>query len=415
MTAEILCVGTELLLGEVVNTNASYIAKKLAENGINVFHQGVIGDNVSRLKKELELCFSRSDILIMTGGLGPTFDDLTKETVAEYFGVGMEMHQPSLEHIENFFKGINHVMTENNKKQAMMPIGATVFHNDNGTAPGLAITKNGKTVIMMPGPPREMQPMMDEKVIPYLQQYTDSVLVSSNVHVFGLGESRAEDMLKDYMMSMTNPTIAPYAKTGEMYLRVTAKAKNKEKAYELLNPVIKELKDKLGKFVYGIDIPDLQTAVYLALKENNLTLSTAESCTGGLISKMMTDISGASDVFMGGVCTYANKAKTDILGVKEETLQKYGAVSAKTAMEMALGAKKVFGTDIAIATTGIAGPTGGTDEKPVGLVYVGIAYKDKVFSEKLMLFRNYKNPRDVIRQSAALNALMIALKTIKEI
>ena len=415
MKAEILCVGTELLLGDVLNTNTSYIAKELANIGIDVYHQGVIGDNAERLHDELDLCFSRSDLLIITGGLGPTYDDLTKETVADYFGLKLKMHEPSLKKIEAFFESINHVMTDNNKKQAMMPEGCVVFENFNGTAPGLAVSDKDKTVVMLPGPPREMEPMFKEQVIPYLMHFTDSVLVSTNIHVMGLGESRVESMLKDYMLAHDNPTIAPYAKTGEMYLRVTAKARSEAEARELLAPVVEEIKNRLGKYVYGVDVPDIQTAVYLKLKDMGYTFSTAESCTGGLISKKMTDIAGVSEVFLGGVCTYANNAKENILGVKSDTLKKYGAVSEQIAKEMAEGSRRIYGSDIAVSTTGIAGPGGGSKDKPVGLVYVGVSTGEKTEAFRLMLKRNYKDPRNYIRESAAINALLIVLKILSGI
>ena len=413
MVAEILCVGTELLLGEVVNTNSAYIAKGLAANGISVFHHQVVGDNPKRLAQSVKEAFSRSDILILTGGLGPTFDDLTKETIAEYFGLEMEMHQPSLKRLEEFFAHYNKQMTENNKKQAMMPKGAVVFENENGTAPGLAVTGGGKTAVLMPGPPREMMPMFDNQVLPYLAQDSELVFVSKNVHVFGLGESYVEDRLKDYMLSCTNPTIAPYAKTGEMYLRVTASADTKEHAEALLSPVIEHLYSEIGDHIYGVDVPNMQTAVIQQLTEKSLKIATAESCTGGLISKLLTDVPGASAAFDGGVCTYSNDMKEKLLGVSHETLAAYGAVSEQTAKEMADGVRKLFSADFGLATTGIAGPDGGTAEKPVGLVYVGVATGDSVQAHKLLLKRNYKNPRDFIREYASMHALSFILEALK--
>ncbi len=418
MTAEILCVGTELLLGDVVNTNAAHIAKGLAAIGVNLYYQSVVGDNPDRLREAIRQSFERSDLIVMTGGLGPTYDDLTKETVAEYFGLEMEMHQPSYDHLvevfKNFNKGSGREMTPNNIKQAYMPKGAVVFHNNNGTAPGLAVSGGQKTAILMPGPPREMVPMFDEQVIPYLAKESKKVLVSKNIHIFGIGESAVEDMLHDYMLSMENPTIAPYAKTGEMYLRVTASANDKEKAEKMIEPVIEKIRGILDKYIYGIDVDNLQTAVVRMLKEKDLTAATAESCTGGWISKMITEVDGSSEVFGCGVCTYANEMKMQILGVKKETLEKYGAVSPETAGEMAAGVRRISGADIGVSVTGIAGPGGGTEEKPVGLVYIGIDSKNLTETVKLTLSRGYRNERDFIRYNAALNALHCILKAAKK-
>ena len=332
MKAEILCVGTELLLGDIVNTNAAYIAKELANLGIDVYNQAVVGDNPDRLKESLEQAFQRNDIVVMTGGLGPTYDDLTKETVAQLFGKKMILHQESLERIERFFKYYNRVMTENNRKQAYMPEGATVFPNDNGTAPGLAVEKDGKIAILLPGPPREMIPMFSSSVVPYLQQFSGSTLYSSNIHLFGIGESQVETILREMMVSHRNPTIAPYAKEGEVRLRVTASAKAKEEAKEMVLPVVEQIRDILGKYIYGIDVGDLQTALVQKLTEKKKKVACAESCTGGYISKRLTEVPGASLVFDCGVCSYANEIKERVLGVSHETLAAHGAVSRETAM-----------------------------------------------------------------------------------
>lgn len=417
MNAEIICVGTELLLGDVVNTNAVHIAKGLAAAGINVYYQTVVGDNPQRLKASIRLAFERSDLIVMTGGLGPTYDDLTKETVAEYFGREMELHQPSLDHLNDvfnkFYRNQYKKMTENNVKQAYMPKGAVVFHNQNGTAPGLAVSDGNKTAVLMPGPPREMVPMFDDQVLPYLSRDSKKVLVSRNVHIFGIGESAVEDMLHDYMLSMDNPTIAPYAKTGEVYLRVTASADDKKQADEMLGPVVDKISNLLGDYIYGIDVGNLETAVVQKLKEKNLTVATAESCTGGWVSKQITGVEGSSEIFGCGVCAYANEIKMKVLGVKKETLEKFGAVSKQTAGEMAAGVRKISGADIGVSVTGIAGPGGGTEQKPVGLVYVGIDSKGLTETLELSLSRGYQNERDHIRYNAALNALHGILKAAK--
>jgi nicotinamide-nucleotide amidase len=420
MTAEILCVGTELLLGNIVNTNAAYLAREMAAIGIFTYHQSVVGDNAGRLKESLDLSLSRSDIVIITGGLGPTYDDLTKETVADYFGLEMKMHGPSLERLKQFFAQFGREMTPNNEKQAMMPEGCTVFVNNYGSAPGLAVEGHGKTVVMLPGPPREMEPIYREEVKPFLQKkQSGKVLVSKTLHIFGMGESQVEHKLHDMMESSTNPTIAPYAKEGEVELRVTAFGSSEAECAELIEPAVEKIKGEIGEFIYGIDIKSLQNAVVSKLCERGLTLATAESCTGGLVGKRITEIAGCSEVYLGGVISYANSVKLSQLGVSEETLQKYGAVSEETALEMCEGAAKSLGADIGISTTGIAGPDGGSTEKPVGLVYVGVYFDDKKSGEtirraiKLNLARRmYKDEREMIRYMASSNALREILKLL---
>lgn len=408
MNAEILCVGTELLIGDIVNTNAAFLSQRLAMLGINVYHQSVVGDNRERLKECLKRALDTSDIVIMTGGLGPTYDDMTKETVSLHFGLEMEYHTPSLEKIQEYFIKNGREMSENNKKQALMPKGAVVFENDYGTAPGLCIEKNNKRVILLPGPPREMEPMFCERVEPYLKKLSGACIVSKNVNIFGMGESKVEALLCDMMKNARNPSLATYVNNGEVRIRISAYAKDENQGYELINPYVEKIKEILGSVVYGIDANSLEEALVSKLIENKLTIATCESCTGGLISKRITDVSGASGVFGFGLCTYANEAKIKLLGVKEETLEKYGAVSEKTASEMALGLLNLSGADIAISTTGIAGPSGGSKEKPVGLVYVGCATKEGVSVTKLLLCRGSKQ-RSYIRSLAASNALKIAL------
>jgi nicotinamide-nucleotide amidase len=414
MTAEILCVGTELLLGDIVNTNAAYIAKELANLGIFTYYQTVVGDNPERLKQALDIALGRAELVIMTGGLGPTYDDLTKETVAEHFGRDMYMHEPSLDRITAFFKKVDRPMTENNKKQAMMPEGAVVFDNDQGTAPGLAVEGDGKIAIMLPGPPREMQPMFRDRVVPYLARFSENILVSKNIHIFGMGESMVEDRLKDIMTAYTNPTVAPYAKDGEVLLRVTASAKDRDTALGMIGKVIAEIDGRIHDVIYGIDVDSLQNALVLALKAKGLKVATAESCTGGYVAKRITEIPGSSDVFECGVCTYSNEMKTKLLDVCEPILAQYGAVSPITAAEMAKGVRKLSGADIGIGVTGIAGPGGGTAEKPVGLVYVGVdsdAYKEV---KELRLSRGHTSERELIRYLASSHTLSLALKAAQK-
>ena len=411
-SAEILCVGTELLLGDIVNTNATFLSQRLAELGISVFRHTAVGDNPARLKAALADALTHADLVITSGGLGPTYDDLTKETIAEYFDAPMELDSHSLERIEGYFKRVGRVMTDNNRKQAMMPRGAVIFDNDYGTAPSLAISggeNNSKTVIMLPGPPSELVPIFREKIIPYLRERSDRVLVSRNVHIFGMGESMVESKIEDIMKNSTNPTVAPYCKEGEVRLRVTASAESEDKARAMCDEVIEKISaTEVGEYIYGVDIDSLERAVVEFLRARGLTVAFAESCTGGLVAKRMTDVSGCSDVFMGSCVTYANEAKMRLVGVKAETLEKYGAVSAETAREMARGARERIGSDVAVSITGIAGPGGGTAEKPVGTVYLAISTKNGEDVRKLSL--SSMRSREYIRTVSASNAFDMVLK-----
>jgi len=405
MNAEVLCIGTEILLGDIVNTNGAYLAQQLASLGINIYHQSVVGDNPQRLADSLKLALSRADIVITTGGLGPTYDDVTKKTIADYFGLSMEMHEPSVQKIEAMFHHRGVKMTPNNLLQAQVPAGSTVFFNDTGFAPGIAVEKDGKTVIMLPGPPSEMRPMFDTKVAPFLEKYTGATIRSRTLYIFGMGESLVEDTLRSLMTSSTNPTIAPYAKQGEVQVRVSAKAANADMAYALIDPVVEQIRQTLGDVVYGVDIDNLQTAVVQLLREKKLTVALAESCTGGKVAAAITDVPGASDVFGCGVCSYSNEIKQKVLCVKAQTLDAYGAVSAETAREMAAGVRALSGADIGISVTGIAGPGGGSAEKPVGLVYFGVdcnAFQETFRKE---LSRGHKDERGFIRNMAVLHAL----------
>ena len=410
MNAEILCVGTELLLGDIVNTNAAYISRGLAAYGIGCYYQSVVGDNARRLSDSLSLALSRADMVITTGGLGPTYDDLTKETVASYFGLDMEMHQPSLERMKAYFSQSKRPFTPNNEKQALMPRGAHIFPNDRGTAPGLAIEKDGKTVIMLPGPPVEMTAMFDNEVAPFLQSRSSQVFCSRTIHIFGLGESAVEDVLHDYMLEHTNPTIAPYAKTGEVQLRVTASAADSGAAYALIEPVVREMTARFPEHVYGVDVGDMQTALVSALLAAGRTIAVAESCTGGMIASRITEVPGSSGAFLCGVCTYSNESKAHFLHVSKDTLEAFGAVSEETALEMARGVRLLSGADIGLSTTGIAGPSGAAPGKPVGLVYVALSTANQAKVISLQLGRGYADERQSIRNSACLHAMHLALK-----
>lgn len=414
MIAEVICIGTEILLGDIVNTNSAFLARELAALGIDMYHQSVVGDNAQRLKESLILALKRADVVITTGGLGPTYDDLTKKTVADYFGIGMEMHEPSVKKIETLFERLGRTMTPNNLLQAQVPQGSTVFFNDTGFAPGIAVEQDGKTVIMMPGPPSEMRPMFMNRISPYLQRKTGGMIRSKTLYIFGMGESQVEDTLRELMLASINPTVAPYAKQGEVQVRVSAKAQSEQEAQALIDPVVAQVKRMLGDVVYGVDVGSLQNALVQTLTEKKLIAATAESCTGGLVSAAITDISGASAVFAGGVCTYTNALKTKLLGVSEDTLATVGAVSAETAQQMAKGVRTLTGADIGVGITGIAGPGGGSDEKPVGLVYVAVSSEAHSEVKKLMLSRGHKDERGIIRNAATLNALSMMLSAAQK-
>lgn len=401
MKAEILAVGTEILLGDIVNTNAHYLSKRLADLGISVYHQSVVGDNEERLLKAYELAFERADIVIATGGLGPTKDDLTKEIGAQYFNKRLILHEESLNYIKSYFNKMNRHMSSGNEKQAYLPEGGIILKNDNGTAPGCIIEENNKILVMLPGPPREMAPMFENYVVPYFQKFSDGVLLSKVLRVAGLGESAMAEKVEDIMESQTNPTIAPYAKDNEAILRITSKGSTKEEAEALIVPVEKAIRERLEINVYGEGDTTLEAVVGEMLVKENLTIATAESCTGGLLAGTLINYPGISSVFLEGAITYSNEAKMKRLGVKEETLAAFGAVSEQTAAEMAEGIAKAAGTDIGISVTGIAGPGGGTEEKPVGLVYVGLYLKENVMVKRL----NLSGDRQKIRQRTVVSAL----------
>jgi len=401
MNAEILAVGTELLMGQIANTNAQYLSRRLADLGIKVYYHSVVGDNPGRLKESLKLALDRSDIVITTGGLGPTQDDLTKETIAEAMGKKLVLNQESYERIKHFFERLNRKMADNNAKQAYLPEGSTVIPNPNGTAPGCIIASEGKTIIMLPGPPKEMIPMFEGTVFPYFETKTGQVIASRMLKVFGIGESEMEMRIIDLIQGQANPTIAPYVGLGEVIIRVTAGCRNRCEAEELLEPVIQRIRERLGDFVYATNGENMEDVVVKLLLDRKSTLSTAESCTGGLLASKLVSVPGVSQVFNRGFVTYSNEAKIEELGVSPETLEQYGAVSPETAEEMVRGLAKRAGTNAAISVTGVAGPDGGTAEKPVGLVYVSAILDGRVETRKLNLIGD----RERIRNVSCLNAL----------
>lgn len=395
MNFEIISIGTEILLGQIVNTNARDISRLLSELGMNVYYTTVVGDNPERLKEALEVACKRVDGIITTGGLGPTEDDLSKETIAEFCGLKCVTHKESKRRLIDYFEKQGKYMPQNNLKQADMPEGCIVLKNDFGTAPGAIIESDKATIIMLPGPPSEMKPMLLNEVRPYLEKFADGVIRSKVLHVFGIGESAAEEKVKSLIDNQTNPTIAPYAKTGETEFRVTAKAKNPRDAEALLKPTLDKLYGLLGDYIYaeGEDA-SLQKTVVSLLCKHKKTITFAESCTGGLLAKKITDVPGSSECFNCSYVTYSNGQKEKILGVSRRTLDEYGAVSPQTALEMCRGAKKASGADIAISVTGIAGPGGGTPDKPVGLVYIGICADSVWESKKLILSGSRQNVRE---------------------
>lgn len=404
MVVELISVGTEILLGNIVNTNAAYLAEKCAGLGLSCYYQTVVGDNGDRLEGVLKTALSRSDMVILSGGLGPTQDDLTKETAAKVMGKKLFMDAHSKERILEYFKERKLTITENNWKQAMMPKGAIIIDNENGTAPGVIMEEQGKSVILLPGPPNELIPMFEKDIVPYLKEKTPEVIYSQTVKICGIGESRAESMIEDLMKKQTNPTIAPYAKTGEVHLRVTAKAEDEKAAKKLCKPIVKELKSRFGDKVYSTqEDMTLEKAVVDLLLANHLTVATTESCTGGLLAARLINVPGVSEVFKAGYVTYSNKAKRKLVGVKKSNLLKYGPVSDVVAKEMAKGAAIFTKADVTISVTGIAGPDGGTKEKPVGLVYIACNVKGNLEVKEY----HFSGSREKIRQSSVASALTL--------
>ena len=401
-TAEIIAVGTELLLGNIVNTNARDISQALSAVGVNVFWHTVVGDNPQRLKEALDVARRRADIIITTGGLGPTYDDLTKQTICESFGKPLVLHQDILDGLKVFFeKNVHMKMPSNNLQQAELPEDCTVFDNPVGTAPGCAFEADGVHVLMLPGPPFEMLTMLKGHVIPYLRSLSSEVIVSHDIMTFGLGESPMEELLREKMSRMENPSLATYAKPSEVRLRATAKAESVEAAEAMLSPVVKDVTDFLGDYVYGVDVASLEDVCFRLLKEKGLTFATAESCTGGRVAERMTALPGVSAVYRGGVVSYWTQVKADVLGVSQALLEEHGAVSAETARAMAEGARRITGADIAVSVTGVAGPDPDERGVAVGIVYIGLATPDGTFCRRCDFG---KRRRDRIQDLAANHA-----------
>lgn len=382
-TAELIAVGTELLLGNIANTDAQMLSKGLSALGINVYYHTVVGDNPQRLKAAVEVAKSRADIIITTGGLGPTYDDLTKQTICAAFDKPLVLHQDILENLKVFFeKNVHMKMPSNNIQQAELPEGCTVFDNPVGTAPGCAFESGGVHVLMLPGPPFEMLTMLRRCAIPYLRRLSSEVIVSHDIMTFGLGESPMEELLREKMSRMENPSLATYAKPSEVRLRATAKAESQEAAEAMLAPVVKEVTDFLGDYVYGLDVENLESVCSRLLREKQWTMATAESCTGGRVAERLTALPGASQVYRGGVVSYWTQVKADVLGVSQALLEEHGAVSAETARAMAEGARRITGADIAVSVTGVAGPDPDERGVAVGIVYIGLSTPEGTFCRR---------------------------------
>lgn len=410
MNCEIICVGTELLLGDIVNTNAQYLAQKLSLAGVDVYHQIVVGDNLERLVDAINTASKRADIIITTGGLGPTDDDITRYGIAKALGVEVVLDEPSLKKIKEIFMRSGRPMPSINERQAYIPAGSRAIENNNGTAPGIIGEYGNKIYIALPGPPREMKPMFEEHILPYLMEKSNYTIKSRTLKVIGIGESAIQETLGEIMLNQKNPTIALYAKDGEVHIRITSKEKNLIEADKKIKEIENKIVNILKNNVYGYDNDSLESVVNDLLQKRKLTVSFAESCTGGMISSRFTDIPNASVSFLNGIVCYSNEAKINILGVKRETIEKYGAVSMETAEEMARCIRKISKTDIGLSVTGIAGPTGGTEKKPVGLCYIGIDTGNEV-----KVFSNiFNGNRNKIRQLAVTKALDILRRTIIE-
>jgi nicotinamide-nucleotide amidase len=414
MQVELLSVGTELLLGQIVDTNAAYLAGKLSELGVNVYHKTTVGDNTERLAAALRISLGRSDVVLATGGLGPTKDDITAAVVAQVMGVGLVEDQASAAKIRSFARERGLTLLDSLLKQAVVPEGAQVVPNPVGTAPGFIATRDGRTAIALPGVPTEMKAMAEQTVLPYLaargaKEEGAAVILSRTLRLAGIGESQAEADIADLIESQTNPTIAPYAKTYEVHLRVTARAASREAAEALIAPAEARIRDRLGSYIYGADEEALEAVIGGMLRSAGLTLAVAESCTGGLVGHRITNVPGSSDYFLAGLTTYSDESKTRLLGVPAELIAAHGAVSPEAAVAMAEGVRRAVGADVGISTTGIAGPGGATPTKPVGLVHIGLSDETGNMTEELRL----RGDRVMIKERAAQLALFLLYRGLK--
>ncbi|MBC8080604.1 MAG: competence/damage-inducible protein A [Gorillibacterium sp.] len=408
MRAELIAVGTELLLGQIANTNGQFLAQHCAGMGIDVYFQTVVGDNPDRLKEALILAAGRADLIICTGGLGPTQDDLTKDVLGELFGRKLVIHQPSLDTMAGFFRERNAVMVDSNLRQALMLEGSYPLQNDTGLAVGIGLSEKGTHYILLPGPPREMKPMFQGYAVPWLRNLMtdEEPLFSKMLKFSGIGESNLEHALLDMIKEQTDPTIAPYAKEGEVTIRLTTRAKTQAEAYLKMEVVEAEIHRRVGQYLYAEEDVTIEQVVYRLLQEKKVTLSAAESCTGGLLADLLTTIPGSSTMFRGGVVSYSNELKASLLGVPISLLEGEGApgaVSAQTAKAMAEGMLAVAETDYAISVTGVAGPDP-SEGKPVGLVFFAVACKGRPTE---VIESRFSGNRETIKLKAAKSALYL--------
>lgn len=408
VNAEIISVGSELLLGQICNTNAQFLSKELAILGINVYYHTGVGDNPERLKKIITQAQERSDLIILTGGLGPTKDDLTKDVLAELLNTKLVYNQEALNSIEAYFKRVNRIMTENNRKQALVIKDSHVLVNKTGMAPGMAYSHEGKIYILLPGPPKELQPMFLDEVRPFLheQGIISNFILSRVLRFYGIGEAQLEADIEDLIDSQTNPSIAPLAGDGEVTLRLTAKSKTEKESEKLLDEMEKTILDRVGRYFYGYDNTSLPIEVSKLLSKKNLRLACAESLTGGLFAQLLTQVSGAGMIFNGGIVSYTNEVKNKVLNVPQKILDEEGAVSSECAEAMAENVRKILNADIGISFTGVAGPTK-SEGKEVGTVFIGISFKNE---ETVIYPLNLIGSRDAIRSRSAYNGFYYLLK-----
>ena len=417
MKSIILSIGTELLLGQILNTNEKFISERLKELGIDVLYRVTVGDNPDRLEEVVKLAVEKADLVVISGGLGPTEDDLTKETVAKAMDKKLVLNKNCLHKIKGFFRNLDMDMSENNIKQAYIPETAIVMENDEGTAPGFIIEDNNKIIAVMPGPPREMERMFKDSLIPFLSNKNSEKIYYRNLRLIGIGESDLETRLLDLISNQTDPTIATYAKEGECSVRITSKKENLDEAKKSVDSILPYVNERVGEFIFSYDDKELIEVVADKLKAEKLTISTAESCTGGLLASTFTDVPGISEVYEGGFVTYSNQAKIREIGVSEKTLKEYGAVSEQVAYQMAEGVRRVAETDIGISITGIAGPDGGSADKPVGLAYVGIAAKYETKAFKILIKpsnRTYNKRIFMLRMLRILNEKLDEANMLKQ-
>ncbi|MBM7613729.1 competence/damage-inducible protein A [Alkaliphilus hydrothermalis] len=409
MKASIVCVGTELLIGKTTESNSYFLADEMRQYGIYTHHKLIVEDNLKQMVPLMEIALKASDIVVVTGGLGPTLDDITREAVAELTGLPLEINEEAKEHLVQLMSSFNRNFTKNNYRQVYFPKGSKVLKNNNGTASGFITTVNDKMIVVLPGPPREMKPMFQEQVMPIIQEMSPLVFVKRQLNFVGIGESSLEDTLGELMTKQDNPTLATYAGYGSVSLVVTSSGATEEECQERLAPVLKEIEEKVGQYIFSEDKITLEEILQKQLLEKQMTLSVAESCTGGQLASKLTALPGISSVFEGGFVTYSNESKVKVLGVPEETLKTYGAVSEETALAMIKGLKEKLETDCCISITGIAGPGGATEQKPVGLVYIGV----NVLEDYEVHQFNFTGNRGRVQNLAVLTAMNLLRKALK--